>query len=128
VATQITGVSGRAILAALISGERDPAVLADLAKGRLRVKIPAPVQALTGTFTEHHAFMAATLSEPHRPADGHHHGRHRPHAMVLDPFQAAIDPLVIPGSSPMIVIAYDRCGHVPIPHRGPSGVMGRSLS
>ena len=58
VATDITGVSGRAMLEALIAGQRDPAVLADLAKRRLRAKIPALTEALTGRFSEHHAFLA----------------------------------------------------------------------
>jgi transposase len=58
VASDITGVSGRAMLEALIGGQRDPAVLADLAKRRLRSKIPALTEALTGRFTEHHAFLA----------------------------------------------------------------------
>ena len=58
VATDITGVSGRAMLEALISGQRDPGVLADLAQKRMRGKIPALTEALTGRFTEHHAFLA----------------------------------------------------------------------
>lgn len=58
VATDITGISGRAMLAALIAGERDPAVLADLARRRLRSKIPALTEALTGRFGDHHAFLA----------------------------------------------------------------------
>lgn len=58
VASEIVGVSGRAILEALIAGERDPAVLADLAKAGMRKKIPALTEALTGRFSEHHAFMA----------------------------------------------------------------------
>lgn len=58
VASDINGVSGRAMLEAMIAGQRDPAVLADLAKRRLRVKIPALTEALTGRFSEHHAFLA----------------------------------------------------------------------
>lgn len=58
VASDITGVSGRAMLDALIAGERDPAVLADLAKRRMRVKIPQLTEALTGRFNDHHAFLA----------------------------------------------------------------------
>jgi transposase len=57
VASDVMGVSGRAILAQLIEGQRDPAVLADLAKGRLREKRAALEQALTGRFTAHHRFM-----------------------------------------------------------------------
>ena len=48
VASDITGVSGRAMLEALIEGRRDPAGLADLAKRRLRSKIPELTEALTG--------------------------------------------------------------------------------
>src|SRR4051794_40632545 len=58
VATDISGVSGRAMLEALIAGQRDPAVLAELAKRRLRHKIPELTEALTGRFGEHHAFLA----------------------------------------------------------------------
>ena len=50
VASTILGKTGRAILAALLAGEEDPAVLAELAKGRLRPKIPALREALTHRF------------------------------------------------------------------------------
>ena len=58
VASDISGVSGRAMLEALIGGQQDPAALADLAKRRLRDKIPELTEALTGRFSEHHAFLA----------------------------------------------------------------------
>lgn len=58
VASDITGVSGRAMLEALIAGQRDPAVLADLGRRRMRSKILALTEALTGRFNDHHAFMA----------------------------------------------------------------------
>jgi transposase len=57
VASDVLGVSGRAMLAALVAGERDPDVLAELAKGVLRRKIPALRQALRGRFTDHHALL-----------------------------------------------------------------------
>ena len=57
VATDILGVSGRAMLTALIEGERDVHVLAEMAKARMRPKIPQLVEALTGNFGEHHAFL-----------------------------------------------------------------------
>lgn len=63
VASDITGVSGRLMLQALIDGHRDPAALAELAKRRLRSKIPALTQALTGRFGEHHAFLARIFLE-----------------------------------------------------------------
>jgi transposase len=58
VVTDILGVSGRAMLTALIAGERDVQVLADMAKARMRPKIPQLVEALTGNFGEHHAFLS----------------------------------------------------------------------
>jgi len=58
VASDILGVSGRQMLEALIAGNHDPVVLADLAKRRLRSKIPELTEALTGRFNEHHAFLA----------------------------------------------------------------------
>jgi transposase len=61
VATDILGVSGRAMLEALIAGQRDPTALAELARGRLRVKHAALVQALTGRFDDHHAALARML-------------------------------------------------------------------
>lgn len=57
VASDVLGVSGRAMLRALIDGERDPERLADLAKGVLRKKIPLLREALRGRFREHHATM-----------------------------------------------------------------------
>jgi transposase len=46
------------MLQALIDGQHDSAVLADLAKRRLRAKIPELTEALTGRFNDHHAFLA----------------------------------------------------------------------
>jgi Transposase and inactivated derivatives len=57
VASDVLGVSGRAMLAALIDGERDPNVLAELARGRLRAKLPDLRRALRGRFGDHHALM-----------------------------------------------------------------------
>jgi transposase len=51
------GVSGRAIMAALVAGERDPVALAGLARGTLRSKTDRLTEALTGRFTEHHGFL-----------------------------------------------------------------------
>jgi transposase len=61
VAADIMGVSGRAMIEALIAGERDPQVLAELARGRMRVKRPRLVRALTGRFDDHHAELARLL-------------------------------------------------------------------
>ena len=57
VASHVMGVSGRAMLRALITGERDPEVLAELAKGKLRKKIPELRRALQGRFGDHHALL-----------------------------------------------------------------------
>jgi transposase len=61
VATDIMGVSGRAMLAALIDGSTDPEQLATLARGKLRLKATALQQALTGRVTEHHRFLLRRL-------------------------------------------------------------------
>ena len=63
VGSDITGVSGRLMLQALSDGQRDPAVRADLAKGRLRDKLPELTEALTGRFADHHAFLARMYLE-----------------------------------------------------------------
>ena len=61
VATRLLGASGRAMLDALVSGTTDPALLADLARGKLRRKLPALRQALAGRFRAHHAFLVSPL-------------------------------------------------------------------
>ncbi len=61
VATDILGKSGRAMLDALVAGTTDPQVLADLAKGRLRKKIPALREALEGRFEAHHALIIGAI-------------------------------------------------------------------
>jgi transposase len=61
VATDVMGASGRAMIEALLQGTTDPAVLADLAKGRLRKKLVALRQALTGRFRSHHAFLIGQI-------------------------------------------------------------------
>jgi transposase len=60
VATDIFGVSGRAMLEALCNGVRDPKVLSALARGRLLVKKQALEAAFVGVFTDHHAFLVRT--------------------------------------------------------------------
>jgi transposase len=57
VASDVMGVSSRDMIEALIDGERRGTVLADLARGRLRAKIPDLSMALTGRFSDHHALM-----------------------------------------------------------------------
>ncbi|MGB8381450.1 MAG: IS110 family transposase [Dermatophilaceae bacterium] len=75
VAADITGLSGRTILGAMVAGERDPGVLADLSVRQLRAKIPALRQALAGRFSDHHAFLVDL------------------HLQLIDQHTAAIDTL-----------------------------------
>lgn len=100
VASDITGVSGRAMLEALIAGQRDPAALADLAKRRLRSKIPALTEALTGRFGEHHAFLTRLhldLIDQHTHAVDELTARIE---VVIEPFRGVRDLIVtIPGIS-----------------------------
>jgi transposase len=65
VASDIFGVSGRAMMAALIAGGRDPTTLADLARSRMRTKIPRLEESFAGlrlgTFDDHHRFLLARM-------------------------------------------------------------------
>jgi transposase len=98
VASDVLGVSGRAMIDALIAGERDVERLAELSKGVLRKKIPELREALHGRFREHHAFLLgmalehvdqleATITKCDRRIDA-----------VMAPFEPARDHLdTIPG-------------------------------
>ena len=61
VATDVLGVSGRAMLEGIIAGEQDPTALAERARGRLRRKLPELGQALRGRVTDHHRFLLRLL-------------------------------------------------------------------
>jgi transposase len=61
VASNTLGVSGRAMLEALVGGTHDPQVLADLARGRLRAKLPALREALEGRFGAHHGLLVSEM-------------------------------------------------------------------
>jgi transposase len=61
VASRVLGASGRAMMQALAEGTTDPMALANLAKGRLREKLPALREALVGRFRSHHAFLVSQL-------------------------------------------------------------------
>jgi transposase len=61
VASKVLTQSGRAMIDALIAGEQDPRALAELAKGKMRPKIPALTEALTGHFGNHHAVAARRI-------------------------------------------------------------------
>ena len=103
VASDITGVSGRAMLEALIAGDRDPAGLADLAKRRMRSKIPELTEALTGRFGEHHSFLARLHLDL---IDGHSRAIEELDERIeeaMQPFRATRDLIVtIPGISTVV--------------------------
>ena len=61
VASDIFGVSGREMMAALIGGQTNPKALAQLARGRMRAKLSQLEEAFTGYFTDHHGFLLATM-------------------------------------------------------------------
>jgi transposase len=61
VASDIFGVSGRQMMAALIAGQTNPKTLAQLARGRMRAKLTALEDAFTGYFTEHHGFLLSKM-------------------------------------------------------------------
>jgi len=98
VASDITGVSGRLMLQALIDGQEDPAALAQLAKRKLRAKIPELTEALNGRFKDHHRYMTALYL---RRIDAHTADINDLSARIeaaMEPFRGARDLLTsIPG-------------------------------
>ncbi|MBC6463241.1 IS110 family transposase [Actinomadura sp. HBU206391] len=63
VISDLFGVSGRAMLDALVTGQRDPKVLAQMARGSMRAKISVLQEALTGHFRDHHGYLLAMMLE-----------------------------------------------------------------
>jgi len=98
VATDILGKSGRAMLDALVSGTTDPEVLADLALGKLRKKIPALKDALQGRFGPLHALLIGSILAHLDFLDEHISGLSAAIEEQIAPFAAARDLLMsIPG-------------------------------
>jgi transposase len=98
VASDVLGVSGRAMIAALIGGETEPDRLADLARRRLRGKIPQLRQALKGRVTEHHRFLLGTLMDHVRHLDDLIERLDQRIEQAMSPFAQAVERLVtIPG-------------------------------
>ena len=93
VASDIFGVSGRAMLAALIAGERNPKVLAQLARGRLRAKRSVLEEAFTGFFTDHHGFLLARMLARVDGLDSDIAELDRKLEELIVPFAAAVDRL-----------------------------------
>jgi transposase len=93
VASDIFGVSGRAMLDALVAGERDPKRLAQLARTRLRAKLGQLQEAFTGQFTDHHGFLLATMLSRIDQASADIAELEAKIDEMVAPFQAAVDRL-----------------------------------
>jgi transposase len=93
VASDIFGVSGRAMLAALVAGERDPKVLARLARTRLRAKLGQLEEAFTGHFGDHHGFLLARMLGRIDQASADIAELEAKIEEEVTPFQAAVDRL-----------------------------------
>src|SRR5918995_894266 len=93
VASDIFGVSGRAMLAALVAGERDPKVLAQLARQRLRAKLSLLEEAFHGRFSDHHAFLLATMLDRIDQTSAAIAAVEAKIEQQIVPFQAAVDRL-----------------------------------
>src|SRR4029453_182763 len=112
VASDITCVSGRLMLQGLIDGQHAPGVLADLATRRLRAKIPELTEALTGRFSDHHAFLASMYLDAIDQ-----HSRHIAELtarieVVIEPFRCFCDLIeTIPGIG-------ERCAQVIVAETG----------
>jgi transposase len=98
VASDILGVSGRAMLTALIEEVEDPTVLAELARGRMRSKLPALREALRGQVLDHHRFQLQELLEQVTDLDGRITRLSDRVATVIEPLSSALKRLqTIPG-------------------------------
>jgi transposase len=98
VASNILGASGRAMLDALCSGTTDPDLLADLARGRLRAKLPQLREALEGRFASEHALVVSAILAHLDFLDEQIDRLSEAIAEALRPFEAAIKVLCsIPG-------------------------------
>jgi transposase len=98
VASSVLTKSGREMIDALIAGQRDPEVLAEMAKGRMRKKIPQLHDALAGRFNEHHALLCRAMLSRIDHADATIDTLTARIDELLDPYEAAVSLLVtIPG-------------------------------
>ena len=100
VASSVLTKSGREMIDALVAGERDPEVLAEMAKGRMRSKIPQLQDAMAGRFNEHHALLCRAMLARIDQADATIDTLTERIDELLNPYQAAVTLLVtIPGVS-----------------------------
>jgi transposase len=103
VAAKVLGKSTRAMIEALIAGQRDPAVLANHALGKLRPKIPALTEALVGRFAAHHGALARAILAHIDFLDATIAGLDEEITARLGPFRAAVALLqTIPGVGPAV--------------------------
>jgi transposase len=90
VASEVLGASGRAMLEAVVAGQTDPEALADLARGTLRKKRAALVEALRGGVRDHHRLLLRTLLGQVDHLDGAIAELSAEIARRLEPYEAAI--------------------------------------
>ena len=111
VASDIFGVSGRAMMAALIAGERDPKVLAQLARSRMRTKIGRLEEAFNGHFDEHHRFLLQRMLDRIDGIDADIAAVDEQIEAHLAPFAAAAARLdEIPGVGPVAAVIIAEVG------------------
>jgi transposase len=131
VASDILGVSGRAMLDALVAGTTDPELLADLARGRLRAKLPALREALEGRFDARHALLVGAILAHLDFLDEQIALLSEAVAEELAPFAAAVELLC---SIPGVLAAQrrerarrDRPRHEPVPHGRAPRLLGGAM-
>ncbi|MEV4452308.1 IS110 family transposase [Streptomyces mirabilis] len=103
VVSDLNGVPSTAMLEAMAAGERDPEVLADMARGAMRRKHDALVEALQGNFTDHHGFMVTVLLRAIHDADARVALLEEEIERQIAPFRRQVQLLItIPGISTMV--------------------------
>ena len=132
VATDVLGTSGRAMLRALVEGGQTPAQMAELARGKLRVKIPRLAEALSGHVTAHHRFMLGEfLTRLEQPEQ------------QVERFDARVAEVMTPAEREAVTRIDEVPGvrrprgpggrgrgrdrHGPLPHRRSPGILGRRV-
>jgi hypothetical protein len=131
VASEVLSKSGRRMLEALIAGQRDPAVLAEMALGKMRIKRPALGEALAGQFGPHHAVAVRQILDHVDFLDTSVAVLSEQVATRIAPFAAAMRLLTdIPRDQPAVGRGdhrRDRCRHEPLPQPRPPRLVGRSV-
>jgi transposase len=132
VVSDVVGKSAREMIEALIAGERDPRVLADMARTRMRPKIGELRQALVGRFDDHHAVMARMHLDHIDQLDEMVGRLDAEVDRLMAPFaEQASRVLSVPGDRQTLRRGdhlRDRRRHEPLSHSGASGVMGGFVS